>query len=170
MIMSLTGHDCLSCIATNYSIIIPCTMSPSGDISIAYKFSCDELGLRLLHMWPLPTPRRASAISDFFCSLPWQFTFVLPLKVLETTIPFGLLRLAEQHVPCLPPQMHLLDCDSSPIQSPLHPSRSSDVALEHFRAKYPESSIEEDHFAKQPEDANVRMEACQPFDDSTPEE
>ncbi|RZS20209.1 hypothetical protein BHM03_00052706 [Ensete ventricosum] len=45
------------------------------------------------------------------------------------------------------------------------------VVLERFRAKYPESSVEEDPFAKWSEDANIRMEACQPFDDSTlPEE
>ncbi|RRT59335.1 hypothetical protein B296_00024022 [Ensete ventricosum] len=45
------------------------------------------------------------------------------------------------------------------------------VVLERFRAKYPESSVEEDPFAEWSEDANIRMEACQPFDDSTlPEE
>ncbi|RRT70736.1 hypothetical protein B296_00020806, partial [Ensete ventricosum] len=43
----------------------------------------------------------------------------------ETTIPFGLLHLAEQLVPCSAPVKHLLDCDSSLIQSPLHPSRSA---------------------------------------------
>ncbi|RWW88877.1 hypothetical protein BHE74_00002231 [Ensete ventricosum] len=37
------------------------------------------------------------------------------------------------------------------------------VALERFQAKYPDSSVEEDPFAKRPEDANVRMEASQPF-------
>ncbi|RWW46761.1 hypothetical protein BHE74_00047288 [Ensete ventricosum] len=66
MIMSLTGHDRMCCIATNYSTTIRCTMSPLDDISIAYRFSCDELGLRLLYVLPLPTPRRASAISDFW--------------------------------------------------------------------------------------------------------
>ncbi|RWW59819.1 hypothetical protein BHE74_00033224 [Ensete ventricosum] len=45
------------------------------------------------------------------------------------------------------------------------------VVLERFRAKYPESYVEEDPFAEWSEDANIRMEACQPFDDSTmPEE
>ncbi|RZR81796.1 hypothetical protein BHM03_00008095 [Ensete ventricosum] len=96
------------------------------------------------------------------CHVGATFLFAFfPLEVSETTIPFGLLCLAEQLVPCsapangdiafrnsssirafrrspspldysvllnnlclvLPPQMHLLDCDSSPIQSPLHPSR-----------------------------------------------
>ncbi|RWW07947.1 hypothetical protein GW17_00028650 [Ensete ventricosum] len=37
------------------------------------------------------------------------------------------------------------------------------VALERFQAKYPDSSVEEDPFTKRPEDANVRMEASQPF-------
>ncbi|RWW84424.1 hypothetical protein BHE74_00006953 [Ensete ventricosum] len=78
MILFLTGHDRLCCIAMNYSTTIRCTMSPPGNISIAYRFSCDKLGLRLLHVWPLPTHRRASAISDFLL-LPWQFTFVHPL-------------------------------------------------------------------------------------------
>ncbi|RWW70583.1 hypothetical protein BHE74_00021728 [Ensete ventricosum] len=58
--------------------------------------------------------------SPIFGSLPWQFTFVhplldhtwtkhssrtvlFPLEVSETTIPFGLLRLAEQLVPCSTP-------------------------------------------------------------------
>ncbi|RRT48620.1 hypothetical protein B296_00030249 [Ensete ventricosum] len=66
MIVSLTGYVHMCCIATNYSTTIRCTMSPPGDISIAYRFSCDELGLRLLYVWPLPTHRRASAIFDFW--------------------------------------------------------------------------------------------------------
>ncbi|RZS26391.1 hypothetical protein BHM03_00059778 [Ensete ventricosum] len=66
MILSLTGHDRLRYITTNYSTTIRYTMSPPDDISIAYRFSCDELGLRLLHVWPLPTHRRAFANSDFF--------------------------------------------------------------------------------------------------------
>ncbi|RRT79417.1 hypothetical protein BHE74_00022878 [Ensete ventricosum] len=64
MIESLTGHLRMCCIAANYSTTIRCTMSPPGDISIAFRFLCDELGLRSLHVWPLPTYRRASAISD----------------------------------------------------------------------------------------------------------
>ncbi|RZS11275.1 hypothetical protein BHM03_00042599 [Ensete ventricosum] len=80
MILSLTGHDRLRCIATNYSTTIRCTMSPLGDISIAYRFSCDELGLRLLHVWPLPTHRRAFAISDF-CRLR-TYPFHVEEKVL----------------------------------------------------------------------------------------
>ncbi|RWV91957.1 hypothetical protein GW17_00045716 [Ensete ventricosum] len=65
MILSLTGHDRLRCIATNYSTMICCTISPPGDIFIAYRFSCDELRLQLLHVWPLPTHRRVSAISNY---------------------------------------------------------------------------------------------------------
>ncbi|RRT40661.1 hypothetical protein B296_00056011 [Ensete ventricosum] len=42
------------------------------------------------------------------------------------------------------------------------------IALERFRAKCPDLSIEEDPFAERPEDTNVRMETSQPFDDSTP--
>ncbi|RRT50267.1 hypothetical protein B296_00024195 [Ensete ventricosum] len=45
---------------------------------------------------------------------------------------------------------------------------STQIALECFRAKYPDSSVEEDPFVEQPEDVNVRMEPSQPFDDSTP--
>ncbi|RRT42880.1 hypothetical protein B296_00026405, partial [Ensete ventricosum] len=88
--MSFTGHVRMYYVAINYSTTIHCTMSPPGDISIAYRFSCDELGLRLLH----------------------------------TTIPFGLLRLAKQLVPCSAPANALARLrDSSPIQSLLHPSR-----------------------------------------------
>ncbi|RWW15277.1 hypothetical protein GW17_00020891 [Ensete ventricosum] len=65
MILSLTGQDCLYYIAKNYFTTIRYTMSPPGDISIAYRFSCDEHGLRLLHVWPLSTHHTASAISNF---------------------------------------------------------------------------------------------------------
>ncbi|RRT51551.1 hypothetical protein B296_00030478 [Ensete ventricosum] len=41
------------------------------------------------------------------------------------------------------------------------------VALERFRAKYPDSTVEENPFAKLLEDVNVKMDLCQPFDDST---
>ncbi|RRT76253.1 hypothetical protein B296_00018864 [Ensete ventricosum] len=45
------------------------------------------------------------------------------------------------------------------------------VALEHFRVKYSDLSVEEDPFANWPEDANMQMEFSQPFDDSvTPED
>ncbi|RRT60740.1 hypothetical protein B296_00009578 [Ensete ventricosum] len=114
MIMSPTGHDRMCCIAMNYSTMIRYTMSPHGDISIAYIFSCDELGLHLLHVWPLLTPRRASVISDF-----WLTSLAI---YLQTTISFGLLRLAEQLVPCSVPANALVRLDPSPIQSPLHPS------------------------------------------------
>ncbi|RZS23679.1 hypothetical protein BHM03_00056645 [Ensete ventricosum] len=64
MITSLTGHLRMCCIAANYSTTIRCTMSPPGDIFIAFRFLYDELGLRSLHVWPLPAHRRASATSD----------------------------------------------------------------------------------------------------------
>ncbi|RRT50229.1 hypothetical protein B296_00042892 [Ensete ventricosum] len=44
------------------------------------------------------------------------------------------------------------------------------VSLERFWAKYLDLSIEENPFVERPKDANVRMEASQPFDDSTPPE
>ncbi|RWW58845.1 hypothetical protein BHE74_00034251 [Ensete ventricosum] len=68
MIVSLTGHLRMCCIAANYSTMIRCTMSPPGDISIAFRFLCDELGLRSLYVWPLPAHRRAFATSDCVCS------------------------------------------------------------------------------------------------------
>ncbi|RWV96864.1 hypothetical protein GW17_00040390 [Ensete ventricosum] len=55
------------------------------------------------------------------------FTF-FPLEVSETTIPFRLLRVTEQLVPCSAPVNDLLDYNSSPIQSPLHPLSSADFA------------------------------------------
>ncbi|RZR81828.1 hypothetical protein BHM03_00008130 [Ensete ventricosum] len=64
IITSLTGHLHVCCIVTNYSTTIRCTMSPSGDISIAFRLICDELGLRSLPVWPLPAYRRASVTSD----------------------------------------------------------------------------------------------------------
>ncbi|RRT38721.1 hypothetical protein B296_00033586 [Ensete ventricosum] len=78
--MSLTGHLQMCCITANYSTTIHCTMSPLSDISIAFRFLCDELGLRSLNVWPLPAHHTASAISDFY-SLPWQFTFAHPSRV-----------------------------------------------------------------------------------------
>ncbi|RWV79774.1 hypothetical protein BHE74_00039967 [Ensete ventricosum] len=56
------------------------------------------------------------------CSVGATFLFAFfPLEVSKTTIPFGLLRLAEQLVSCSVPA-NALDCNTSPIQSPLHPS------------------------------------------------
>ncbi|RWW48016.1 hypothetical protein BHE74_00045959 [Ensete ventricosum] len=40
------------------------------------------------------------------------------------------------------------------------------VAVERFRAKYLNSAVEENLFAELPEDANMKMDLCQPFDDS----
>ncbi|RWW01251.1 hypothetical protein GW17_00035727, partial [Ensete ventricosum] len=62
--MPLMRHLRVCCIAANYSITIRCTMSPPGDISIEFRFICDELGLRSLPVWPLPAHHRASATSD----------------------------------------------------------------------------------------------------------
>ncbi|RWV95706.1 hypothetical protein GW17_00041648 [Ensete ventricosum] len=40
------------------------------------------------------------------------------------------------------------------------------VAVKRFRAKYLNSAVEENLFAELPEDANMKMDLCQPFDDS----
>ncbi|RRT49630.1 hypothetical protein B296_00036217 [Ensete ventricosum] len=53
------------------------------------------------------------------------FTF-FPLELSETTIPLDYSVLLNNLCLILPPQMHLLDCDSLPIQSPLHPSSGYD--------------------------------------------
>ncbi|RZR77415.1 hypothetical protein BHM03_00002481 [Ensete ventricosum] len=107
MILSLTGHDRLRYIATNYSTTIRHTMSPPGDIFIAYRFSCDELGLRLLHVWPLPTHHRASAISDFYP--PHQNEE--PMKRHDLTLAstrVHALNLCPRKAPCLRSMFHLL--------------------------------------------------------------
>ncbi|RZS01466.1 hypothetical protein BHM03_00031317, partial [Ensete ventricosum] len=57
-------HGTSPVFASNYSTMIRCTISSPGDISIAFRFLCDELGLRYLHVWPLPAHHRASATSD----------------------------------------------------------------------------------------------------------
>ncbi|RWW04820.1 hypothetical protein GW17_00031934 [Ensete ventricosum] len=44
------------------------------------------------------------------------------------------------------------------------------MTLELLRAKYPEAEVEQDPFAECPEDGNVKMDLCQPFDDNTPSE
>ncbi|RZS22627.1 hypothetical protein BHM03_00055432 [Ensete ventricosum] len=44
------------------------------------------------------------------------------------------------------------------------------IKLEHFQAKYPTLYVEEDPYVERLEDANVRMETSQPFNDSTPHE
>ncbi|RWW89707.1 hypothetical protein BHE74_00001256 [Ensete ventricosum] len=43
--MSLTGYLRMCCIAANYSTTIRYTMSPFGDISITFRFLCDELSM-----------------------------------------------------------------------------------------------------------------------------
>ncbi|RWV96229.1 hypothetical protein GW17_00041077 [Ensete ventricosum] len=64
MIMSLMGYLRMCCIVANYSTRIHCTTSHPGDIFIAFRFLCDELGLRSLPVWPLSTHRKASATFD----------------------------------------------------------------------------------------------------------
>ncbi|RZS26343.1 hypothetical protein BHM03_00059669, partial [Ensete ventricosum] len=64
MIAPLMGRLRMCCIAANYSTMIRCTMLPPDDISITFRFLCDELGLRSLHMWPLPAYCMAFATSD----------------------------------------------------------------------------------------------------------
>ncbi|RZR90555.1 hypothetical protein BHM03_00018469 [Ensete ventricosum] len=64
MITSTTRHLCMCCITVNYSTTIRCTMSPPDDISITFKFLCDELRLQSLYVWPLPAHRRVSVTSD----------------------------------------------------------------------------------------------------------
>ncbi|RRT75456.1 hypothetical protein B296_00030396 [Ensete ventricosum] len=59
------GHLRMCCITANYSITIHYTMSSPSDISIAFRFLCDELRLQSLHVWPLPTHRRAFATFDY---------------------------------------------------------------------------------------------------------
>ncbi|RRT71284.1 hypothetical protein B296_00031872, partial [Ensete ventricosum] len=44
------------------------------------------------------------------------------------------------------------------------------VALKRLRGKHPEIKIKQDPFAECPEDANIRMDLSQPFDDSPPSE
>ncbi|RRT55104.1 hypothetical protein B296_00048712 [Ensete ventricosum] len=44
------------------------------------------------------------------------------------------------------------------------------MALELLRAKYPEAEVEQDPFDECPEDGNVKMDLCHPFDDNTPSE
>ncbi|RRT85884.1 hypothetical protein B296_00001723, partial [Ensete ventricosum] len=44
------------------------------------------------------------------------------------------------------------------------------VALERLRGKHPEREVEQDPFVECPEDANVKMNLSQPFDDSSPSE
>ncbi|RRT42288.1 hypothetical protein B296_00038371 [Ensete ventricosum] len=76
--------------------------------SVAYDSPFGELGL-------IP-PEYLSCWSNF------PLYILPPLEVSETTIPFGPVLLNNLYL-VLPSQMHLLDCDSSPIQSLLHPSR-----------------------------------------------
>ncbi|RWW53823.1 hypothetical protein BHE74_00039641 [Ensete ventricosum] len=44
------------------------------------------------------------------------------------------------------------------------------LALERLRGKHPKIEVEQDPFAECPEDANIKMDLSQPFDDSSPSE
>ncbi|RWW61539.1 hypothetical protein BHE74_00031391 [Ensete ventricosum] len=85
----------------------------------------------------LPLKNQNLSLLDIY---PVGATFLFaffPLDVLNTTIPLDYSIL--QNNPCiaLPPQMRLLNCDSSPIQPSLHPSRPSNVLnLLHTSASY----------------------------------
>ncbi|RRT66688.1 hypothetical protein B296_00018487 [Ensete ventricosum] len=109
MILSLTGQIRMYCIATNYSTMIRYTMLPPGDTSITYRFLCDELGPRLLHVWPLPTPLVRSTISNF-----WFAPLAIRLR---------------------PPTLRYPNPNLTSF--PLHPSRSSNMLnLLHTSAAY----------------------------------
>ncbi|RWW83736.1 hypothetical protein BHE74_00007741 [Ensete ventricosum] len=62
------------------------------------------------------------------CPAGATFLFAFfPLEVSETTIPLDYSVLPNNLCIALPPQMRLLDCDLLPIQSPLYPSRPSNM-------------------------------------------
>ncbi|RZS20670.1 hypothetical protein BHM03_00053210 [Ensete ventricosum] len=62
------------------------------------------------------------------CPVGETFLFAFfPVEVSETTIPLDYSALLNNLCIDLPQQMRMLDCDSSPIQSPLYPSRPSNV-------------------------------------------
>ncbi|RRT40304.1 hypothetical protein B296_00047013 [Ensete ventricosum] len=75
----------------------------------------------------LPLENQDLSLLDI-CRVGATFLFAFfPLKVPETTIPLDYFVLLNSLCVVLPPQMRLLDCDSSPIQPPLHSSRPSNV-------------------------------------------
>ncbi|RRT81179.1 hypothetical protein B296_00007257, partial [Ensete ventricosum] len=79
-----------------------------------------------LHMI-LPLENQDLSLLDI-CHVGATFLFVFfPLEVSKTTIPLDYSVLLNDLCIVLPPQMCLLDCDFSPIQPPLHPSRPSNM-------------------------------------------
>ncbi|RWV95621.1 hypothetical protein GW17_00041739 [Ensete ventricosum] len=74
----------------------------------------------------LPLENQDLSLLDIYPVGATFFAF-FPLEVSETTIPLDYSVLLNNLCIVLPLQMHLLDCDSSPIQLPLHPSRPSNV-------------------------------------------
>ncbi|RWW73336.1 hypothetical protein BHE74_00018799, partial [Ensete ventricosum] len=79
-----------------------------------------------LHMIAPLENQDLSLLDIYLVGETFLFTF-FPLEVLETTIPLDYSVLLNNLYLVLLPQMRLLDCDSSPIQPPLHHSRPSNV-------------------------------------------
>ncbi|RWW12320.1 hypothetical protein BHE74_00025728 [Ensete ventricosum] len=75
----------------------------------------------------LPLENQDLSLLDI-CPVVATFLFAFfPLEVSETTIPLDYSVLLNNLSIDMPPQKRLLDCDSLPIQPPLHPSRPSNV-------------------------------------------
>ncbi|RZR74475.1 hypothetical protein BHM03_00037316 [Ensete ventricosum] len=75
----------------------------------------------------LPLENQDLSLLDI-CPVGATFLFsFFPLEVSETTIPLDHFALLNNLYIVLSQQMRLLDCDSSPIQPSLHPSRPSNV-------------------------------------------
>ncbi|RZR75274.1 hypothetical protein BHM03_00053494 [Ensete ventricosum] len=75
----------------------------------------------------LPLENHDLSLLDIY---PVGATFLFaffPLEVSETSIPLDYSVLLNNLCIVLPPQIRLLDCDSWPIQSPLYPSRPSNI-------------------------------------------
>ncbi|RZR82115.1 hypothetical protein BHM03_00008468 [Ensete ventricosum] len=120
------------------SLISTSTLSaPSYDVAIRYCLEvlflnmCDPL-----HMI-LPLENLDLSLLDI-CPVGVTFLFAFfPLEVSETTFPLDYSVLLNNLCIVLLSQMRLLDCNSSPIQPPLHPSRRSNVLnLSHTSVSY----------------------------------
>ncbi|RWW90076.1 hypothetical protein BHE74_00000782 [Ensete ventricosum] len=73
-------------------------------------------------------PLENQDLSLDICLVGATFLFVsFPLEVSDITIPLDYSASLDKLCIVLPLQMHLLDCDSSPIQPPLHPSKPSNM-------------------------------------------
>ncbi|RZS16581.1 hypothetical protein BHM03_00048590 [Ensete ventricosum] len=141
------------------------TFQPPTDISFSCRRESSDAPWRRVSIVPWDGARTLGRP----CTIPCMSTEAFELAILFTSLSFAQL-LRSLSITSHFTQSHLSPSTPLALSTVKFGCQRRAVALEHFRAKYPESSIEEDHFAKQPEDANVRMEACQPFDDSTPEE